>query len=56
MSFLETLGNIFFERDNPNRLSGWEISEIRDHDKTGCDGHDYDYGRWGGLVCKKCGK
>lgn len=46
------------DRDEDGTLvgQGWVQSEVRDHDETGCAGTDYVSGRWGGLVCKKCGR
>jgi hypothetical protein len=38
-------------------LPGWIHREIRDHNRRyECDGHIFVDGRWGGLVCKKCGR
>jgi hypothetical protein len=52
----EWLGNLLYEVDDPNHIPGWMISEIRDHDATGCPGKTFKNGRWGGLVCTTCGK
>lgn len=54
--FLEKLGNLFYEVDDVDHLSGWELAEIRDHSKTGCPGTEFVTGKWGGLVCTKCGR
>lgn len=54
--FLESLGNMFYEVDSKDHIPSWMLSEIRDHDKTGCPGRDFKTGRWGGLVCTTCGK
>jgi hypothetical protein len=37
-------------------LFGWITAEVHAHDRTGCTGTDFVSGRWGGLVCTKCGK
>ena len=38
-------------------LPGWMHREVHDHDRRyECDGHVFVDGRWGGLVCKKCGR
>lgn len=55
-SFLEWLGHHFYEVDDPNRIPAWMISEIRDHDNTGCPGTSFVSGKWGGLICTTCGK
>lgn len=55
---MSLLGGLFSgtTADDGTPVPGWMIAEIADHDARGdCDGHDYEYGRWGGLVCKKCG-
>lgn len=44
------------ETDSGYQVDGWVSREVRDHDRTGCTGTEYEDGRWGGLVCKKCGK
>ena len=54
--FLERLGHMFYEVDDPNHIPGWVLSEIRDHDKSGCPGRDFVSGKYGGLVCTTCGK
>jgi hypothetical protein len=54
--FLAWLGNNFYEVDDEYHLSGWQLNEIRNHDATGCPGRDFVSGKWGGLVCTRCGK
>jgi hypothetical protein len=45
------------ESDKDESLPGWMHWEIRDHNhRYECDGHIFVDGRWGGLVCKKCGR
>ena len=40
-----------------DELPGWMQHEIHDHnDRYACDGHVFVDGRWGGLVCEKCGR
>jgi hypothetical protein len=40
-----------------DELPGWMQREVHDHDRRyECDGHVFVEGRWGGLVCKKCGR
>jgi hypothetical protein len=45
------------ESEKDKNLPGWIHREIRDHNRRyECDGHIFVDGRWGGLVCKKCGR
>lgn len=37
-------------------VPGWVRREVRDHDRSGCDGKSFSTGQWGGLVCDKCGR
>ncbi len=40
-----------------DELPGWMQREVHDHDRRyECDGHVFVEGRWGGLICKKCGR
>ena len=44
---------VYIEEDLP----GWMHREVHDHDRRyECDGHVFVEGRWGGLVCTKCGR
>jgi hypothetical protein len=43
--------------DKENELPEWVYREVRDHDhRYDCDGNIFVDGRWGGLVCTKCGR
>jgi hypothetical protein len=45
-------GRILKEEEIP----AWMRHEIYDHDRRyECDGHVFVDGRWGGLVCERCG-
>ena len=44
-------------KDKDDEPPEWMYREVRDHDRRyDCDGHIFVDGRWGGLVCKKCGR
>jgi hypothetical protein len=46
-------GRVYKEKEMP----GWMHREVRDHEhRYVCDGHVFVDGRWGGLICEKCGR
>jgi hypothetical protein len=51
--YVVTVNRVYKEEELP----GWMHREVHDHDRRyECDGHVFVDGRWGGLVCKKCGR